>query len=147
MQAGPLAATAVRAEGSKSPAIKAEPTTVKAEGPLTIAEVREFVAKMGGTMPATELSRHFKSRLIVSRCCSLLLLTHASCLLCQCLRWSHNCNWLLICASAQTAGDLCQSFQQLSQQHCCLLTSIVLKAHVDLLSCRQRRTRITSDTL
>ena len=80
-QAGPSAASVVKAEGSKLAAIKAEPSSVKPEGTLTIAEVRDFVARMGGTMPATELSRHFKSRLVVSCCCALLLLTPAS------LRW------------------------------------------------------------
>lgn len=58
MQAGPKPAS--------SPAVKAEPGTAKPEGSVTIAEIRNFVANVGGVIAATELSRHFRDRLIVS---------------------------------------------------------------------------------
>ena len=66
MDAKPAMAAGVKVESSSSPSVKTETTAVKSEGPITLAEVHDFVANLGGTIPATDLTKHFKTRLIVS---------------------------------------------------------------------------------
>ena len=65
MDAKPAMAAGVKVQPSSSPFVKTESTAVKLEGPITMAEVHDFVAKLGGTIPATDLTKHFKTRLIV----------------------------------------------------------------------------------
>lgn len=55
-------ASAVKAEPTTSPVIKTEPVALK-QGLVTIAELKEFVSKLGGTIPAVDLTKHYKNRL------------------------------------------------------------------------------------
>ena len=54
----------MKAEPTTSPVIKTEPVALK-QGLVTIAELKEFVSKLGGTIPAVDLTKHYKNRLKV----------------------------------------------------------------------------------
>ena len=64
--ARPAIAAGVKAEPITSPAVKVEQPNSTSQGLVTIAEVQAFVRQMGGSVPATDLTRHFKARLNVS---------------------------------------------------------------------------------
>ena len=55
----------MKAEPTTSSVIKTEPVALK-QGLVTIAELKEFVSKLGGTIPAVDLTKHYKNRLKVS---------------------------------------------------------------------------------
>ena len=56
----------IKKEATPSPAVKAEAVTSKPSNPVTAAEIRDYAKSRGGSIPAKDLSQHFKERLVVS---------------------------------------------------------------------------------
>ena len=58
----PAAASAVKSEATASAGVKAEP---KQADLVSLQEMKEFIRSRGGSIPATQLTQQFKSRIVV----------------------------------------------------------------------------------